>query len=151
MSMRRARRELSLPVALVLGATVFLMASACSVFGRGNSEESTVVPSPPLSLASLRDLEYFDAQDKVFFRFVDEFYVPAVQVPVERAYKFGLPNDRDIVASGDLDGDGDEDAVVLVTMHIGAGSQIPHLMVVMNDDGSPKYETQVTLTDRTLI
>src|SRR5687768_8724466 len=98
----RAGRELSLPVSLVLGTTVFLMASACSVFGRGSSEEPTVVPSLPLSLASLRDIEYFDAQDKVFFRFVDEFYVPAVQVPVERAYKFGLPNDRDIVASGDL-------------------------------------------------
>ena len=136
-------------VAAGVALSLAVLGAACSFFEDDRSSDAP--GTRRLSIEALKGAEYYDAQLARFFYFVNEEHVPPVQVPVQRKYSFGLPKGDDLVAWGDLDGDGDEDAVVLVTMFIGASSQIPHLVVLSNDAGSPAYKAAITLRDNTFL
>lgn len=57
----------------------------------------------------------------------------------------------DKIAMGDIDGDGDEDAVVILVSSGGGSGAFFEMAVMLNDKGKPKYLTGEELGDRVKI
>lgn len=62
-----------------------------------------------------------------------------------------MVNVGEIFAFGDINGDGLEDAVMLISENYGGSGEFVSIVVMLNQDGQPVYITRATIEDRPLM
>jgi hypothetical protein len=105
--------------------------------------------APPLTLAALQNAEYH-SQDWGTYRLTDGVYQRPPTSPGESssAYTTQL---LEAMASGDLNGDGAEDAAVTLATQNGGTGHFVELAAVLNIEGRPSNVSTVALGDRVVI
>ena len=101
-------------------------------------------PAPPLTLDAVKNAEY------------PTEYLTSGKVKLTDG-KYQEPNFKALItldsamAWGDLDGDGSQDAVVVLVSNTGGSSAFYHLQAVLNQNGQPRPVASTLLGDRVKI
>ena len=132
---------------LAIALLVSLIVSACGPMAAAPTATPTAIP--PLTLNTLKNAEYqseFPKSKKA--RLTDGKYEEEI-VP-------GSASKLVIViyptyALGDLNGDGVNDAAVVLAANMGGSGTFVHLAAVVNQNGTPQHVASVSLGDRVKI
>ncbi len=106
----------------------------------------SLFPSKPLTIEGLKNAEYqseFSVSGRV--KLSNGIYRGKI-VPESASELIVLLSDQ--VAFGDLNGDGADDAAVVLITDPGGSGTFRHLGAVINQQGSPKHVTSILLGDR---
>ena len=139
----------------LIAAALVLSLPACDP-GDGGSRGDAATPSPPasspkpsaapLSVAALRNAEYFRGAAAITLsegRFTSPSPFPA------EPNRYTLR--EDLIAQADVNGDGAEDAAVLVDFDPFGTGYFPNLVVMLNSGGSSSFAASISLDDRTRV
>jgi hypothetical protein len=146
----------TLLAALAIALLVALLVSACGPLAPAPTATPTAAPTatptaiPPLTLDTLKNAEYqseFPKSKKA--RLTDGKYEEEI-VP-GAASKLVIVIYPDMYAFGDLNGDGVNDAAVVLAANMGGSGTFVHLAAVVNQNGTPQHVASVSLGDRVKI
>ncbi len=107
---------------------------------------------PSLTLEKLRNAQYSlpgcSNGEIQSFQLTDGAYTSSADVTSEDYTSVSV---ADMAAFGDLDGDGVEDAVVVIGLNCGGTGVFTYLAAVRNDAGAPVFTSLIFLDDRPMI
>jgi hypothetical protein len=124
------------------------------------SANATTAPGATLSPGDLLNAEYLIPDMNVRVELQDGVYYWVRQpgqmekdnpAPLEPQENWLSRLDPDLIASGDLDGDGAEDAAVIIRSQFGGTGIFVALAVLKNDGGSPVHLATDVLGDRVVV
>jgi hypothetical protein len=101
-------------------------------------------PPPPLALNALRNTEYSS-------EFADGNKIKLTDGKYQNDAAHLLITFAPLNASGDLNGDGVDDAAVILASNTGGSGVFYHLAAVINRNGTPQHVASVLLGDRVKI
>jgi hypothetical protein len=135
------------------GASIPIQATTGAAKGAPEAQFTATVTAPPLSLDMLANAEYHSValeSDQANFRLVNGIhYLPHLPEESDSAYYVSLTNR---MAYGDLDGDGIQDAVVILHSQTGGTAHYHNeLAAVLNQNGEPRNVATVSLGDRVVV
>jgi len=145
----------TLLVLLAIALLVALLVSACGPMAAAPTATPTAVPTatptamPPLTLAALKNAEYqseFPKSKKA--RLTDGKYEEEIVPGAASKLVIAL---HPTYALGDLNGDGVNDAAVVLAANMGGSGTFIYLAAVVNQNGTPQHVASVSLGDRVKI
>ncbi|MGB8213002.1 MAG: hypothetical protein WCE68_05535 [Anaerolineales bacterium] len=128
-------------ICIVLLATFALVGCIAS-----SSQIPTSTPIPPLTLDLLKNAEYRYPGEERRVRLIDGFYQESNGIANTSLRLWEQP-----IAFADLNGDGVEDAIVILDYNPGGAMGFPTLVIVLNQGGTLYDAAEAGLGDRTKI
>ena len=114
------------------------------------SNTATENPKLKLTLDILKNAEYYSQDTGTRIRLVNGIY-PLKPLAGESQADYFVKLDTEHIVYGDLNNDGQEDAVVILVSRSGGTGTFRQLAVVLNQNGTPNNIANQNLGDRTAI
>ena len=140
--------KIILLIFIVIGAVALLMLIKKPIPDPGVNIPNTPNPKPKLTLEMLKNADYDFQGQKI--KLVNGTYL-LKPLPGESQSDYYVKLDEDHVVFGDLNNDGLEDAVVILTSRSGGTGVFSQLTVVINNNGLPLNVANEDLGDRAQI
>jgi len=113
-------------------------------------KKSEPISKPKLTLDILKNAEYYSQNTGTRIKLVNGTYSSEPLAGEPQADYF-VKLDTDYVVFGDLNNDGQEDAIVILVSRAGGTGTFRQLAVMLNSNGSPSNVANQDLGDRTAI
>lgn len=137
-------------LALVGLIVILLSVGVYFVLNKKSSQPNNQQVSSKLTFDILKNAEYYSQDTGTRIKLVNGTY-PLTPMAGESQADYFVKLDADSVVFGDLNGDGQEDAVVILVSRSGGSGTYKELAVVLNQNGNANSIANQALGDRTVV